>query len=299
MQSNQSDLYNPDLAFGEDTDQNREKAIMDFKMAQQAQEAMAKGNTLKVLTPEETFIGRITSIIERDENHLVNFDQCRSADGSQYLSQRQYFVFDIIQMEDFVEQPYPDSDFDILPDQTQFENEMNNNPESSQPNNPPQESQPMSDSQDSTSNPIPDIYPTPEQDYDLPVQADGTIDLDLLKLTWRTYNPPTPTFHHWCMNRRIPNQMIRNKQRFSDNLKYLEIKSRSPSTALQHYNLWAGTFHRHQKSFEQWFEDEQCPSPLPCLDSIIINTNMDIIAYHLNAMNYIDTMEVSWKQANA
>ena len=76
MPSHQSDLYNPDLAFGEDVDPNRERLAMDFKMAQQAQEAMERGITLKVLTSEETFIGRITSIIERDENHLVHFDQC-------------------------------------------------------------------------------------------------------------------------------------------------------------------------------------------------------------------------------
>ena len=211
MSTHQSELYNPDLAFGEDTDPDRERLAMDFKMAQQAQEAMEKGTTLKVLTPEETFIGRISSIIERDENHLVNFDQCRSADSSQYLSQRQYFVFDIIQMEEYVEQPYPDSDFDILPNPSQIDIELqNNNPDSTQ--DPTNESQPMTDSQDDSSQLVPIIYPTPEQDYELPIQEDGTVDLDLLKITWRNFHPSTPTFHHWCMNQRIPCQMIKDKR---------------------------------------------------------------------------------------
>ena len=200
MSAHQSDLYNPDLAFGKDTEPNCEQLTMDFKMAQQAKEAMEKGTTLKVLPPKETFIGRITSIIERDENHLVHFDQCRSANASQYLSQRQYFVFDIIQMEEYIEQPYPDSDFNILPNPSQIDIDLNNNPDSTQSKDPAQESQPMSDSQDSTSQLVPTIYATPEQEYDLPVQDDGTIDLDLLKLTWKTYHPPTPSFHHWCMN---------------------------------------------------------------------------------------------------
>ena len=146
----------------------------------------------------------------------------------------------------------------------------------------------MTDSQDDPSQLVPIIYQTPEQDFDLPIQEDGTVDLDLLKLTWRNFHPSTPTFHRWCMNQRIPSQMIKNKQRFSDNLKFLELKSHNPTTALQHYNLWAGTFRLHQKSFQQWFNDIDISSPLPCLESVINNTNMDIIGYHIKAMDYID-----------
>ena len=129
-------------------------------------------------------------------------------------------------MEEYNEQPYPDSDFDILPNPSQIDAELqNNNPDSTQSQDPINESQPMTDSQDDPSQLVPIIYQTPEQDYDLPIQEDGTVDLDLLKLTWRTYHPSTPTFHHWCMNQRIPSQMIKNKQRFSDNLKFLQLKS--------------------------------------------------------------------------
>ena len=42
----------------------------------------------------------------------------------------------------------------------------------------------MTDSQDDSSQLVPIIYPTPEQDYELPIQEDGTVDLDLLKITF-------------------------------------------------------------------------------------------------------------------
>ena len=79
MSQQLSELYNPDLVFYEETDQYRQKLAMDFKMYEIAKEAGEKKITLKVMTTDEIFIGTVSSIDVKDENHLIYFDGCRSA----------------------------------------------------------------------------------------------------------------------------------------------------------------------------------------------------------------------------
>ena len=180
----------------------------------------------------------------KDETHLIHFEGCRSATNGQYLSQRQYFTFDILQMEEAVEAPYPESDFNLLPETSQIQG-LTDIPETQEEESHNQSPEDLS--QDSPISNIP-MYQTPDEEYSLPLQSDGSIDLDFLKLTWKTFYPATPTFHEWCMDRHIPNQIFKNNLVFKENLTFLSLKHQRPSTAFQHYNLWASTFSLHQKS---------------------------------------------------
>ena len=277
------ELYDPALVFPEEKDQQAEQREMDFKMYEIAKEAGDKNLTLKVTTTDETFIGRVASIDVKDENHLIHFDGCTSADNGQYLSQRQYFTFDILSMEEVNEQPFPETDFNLLPDTSQIDG-LEIIPESQEQENLDQhDDQP----QDNPISNIP-IYQTPEQEYELPIQADGSVDLDFLKLTWKTYDPSVKPFSTWCQEHGIPRQMYKNSLYFKENMTFTELQKQKPSTALQHYNLWASTFALHQKPFNQWFEDKDLPSPLPNLEGPVYNTNIDILNLHLKAYDILD-----------
>ena len=175
-------LYDPTLVFYEENDHQRNKLAMDFKMYEIAKAAGEQKITLKVMTNDETFIGTVSSIDVKDETHLIHFEGCRSATNGQYLSQRQYFTFDILQMEEAVEAPYPESDFNLLPESSQIQG-LTNIPETQE-----EESHTQSPEDLSQDNPISNIpmYQTPDEEYSLPLQSDGSIDLDFLKLTWKS-----------------------------------------------------------------------------------------------------------------
>ena len=108
MSNELSELYNPDLIFLEDTDNHRAQLAMDFKLYQIAKDAMEKKITLNVVTTDENFLAVVTNIDVKDDNHLIHFENCRSTKTGEFLSQRQYFTFDILQLQEKAEHSYPD-----------------------------------------------------------------------------------------------------------------------------------------------------------------------------------------------
>ena len=194
MSNELSELYNPDLIFLEDTDNHRAQLAMDFKLYQIAKDAMEKKLTLNVITTDENFIGEVTNIDVKDENHLIYFENCRSTKTGEFLSQRQYFTFDILQLQEKAEHSYPDSDFTLLSNPSQIEGLTDSQDLQSQEILQVPSSQ-EDDSQQQTPFDNPPIYHTPDFDYPLPIQQDGSVDRDFLKLTWKAFDPSAPTFH--------------------------------------------------------------------------------------------------------
>ena len=199
--NNNNDLYNPATIFDEAGDDLVQRVDHDDQMVTNAEQAYQHKTLLKIVTVDETFTGTVHNITSRDEAHLITFIN-QSYDSKPYQAEQHYFTFDIISMTPLRNNETADeSDFDIISESSQLQAMDQNQPLSPQPAQPSQPSQhtqsgPAELTPTDQTQSYPDIpfYPTPDFDYVLPIQEDNTVDIDFLKITWKTKNPSSPTF---------------------------------------------------------------------------------------------------------
>ncbi len=202
-----------------------------------------------MITPEESFIGSVKDIIHKEDTTLVCFSHCVTDKGP-YKGERQYFTFDIMEITDWIDTESEEMDFSIL-----------NRPQAESPQQISQAEQPAQER-----------FPTPKSDsepckYDLPIQEDGKVDMDFMKLTWRLDDPKISTFSGWCRHHLITAHMLRRNLQFGHNALFLRMKARFPTRAMLYYNMWISTFKEHRLTFEAWYQ-LTTQEPLPKIHQV-------------------------------
>jgi len=288
------DLYSPDHIFSQDDSPHLQRFDKDQHLLELAASFRDQNAILQVTTKEETFTGKVKTIHIVDETHLIEFTQCYSTQG-EFLSHRQYFTFDIQHMQEFNNSNTQDSDasFEILaqrPPTPQYP-----------PGSPSQDQSQQSEhvQQDSPHAPIsppqPQLQPHSQEsyedigldtslEYDLPIQHNGTVDIDLLKVQWKTYYPQIQTFTLWCRKYNIQTTMSQQNLIFGPNETFVDLKRKIKSKALHYYSTWAATYHIHKLDFGSWTKDANIPKPFVNEDNTNPNFNIDLAAYHIEAM---------------
>jgi hypothetical protein len=269
MASNSSNLYDPKEVFPEETvdSDTQQKVLHEDQILRLAIRAKENNIIIKVITPEESFIGSVKDIIHKEDTTLVCFSHCVTDKGP-YKGERQYFTFDIMEITDWIDTESEDMDFSIL-----------NRPQAETPQQVSQAEQPAQER-----------FPTPKSDsepckYDLPIQEDGRVDMDFMKLTWRLDDPKISTFSGWCRHHLITAHMLRRNLQFGHNALFLRMKARFPTRAMLYYNMWISTFKEHRLTFEAWYQ-LTTQEPLPKIHQVgAVDANINLIKYHLDAFD--------------
>jgi len=291
-QTQDSDLFSPAHIFTQEDSPILQNFDKDQYISETASKYLGQDVTLLVTTKEESFTGKVINIHNADETTLVEFANCYSPQG-EFLSHRQYFTFDILQIQEMGSTQDSEESFEIFaqqPPTPQF-------PPSAPSQEPSQPApQPMEDSQQDPTSPdsqvrpqlSPDLYENfgiPESlEYDLPVQNNGTVDTDLLKLHWKTYKPQIRTFSEFCKKYNIIDIMCQRNALFAPNAKFVELKRTMKSKALHYYATWATTYHIHKLDFGTWSEDKDIPKPVISETPEGPNYNIDLARYHIEAL---------------
>ena len=199
-----------------------------------------------------------------------------------YQAERQYFTFDIIDIMAYTDTLSQDSEFDILSQDSQQQQPMDSQSPQTQGENKSGEQPRDSLTQDSTSS------QQTEYDYALPIQANNTVDIDYLKLVWKTFNPGTSCFTAWCSGHHIQKQMDKKKLTFGENEHFKQIKNMNRTIAMQQYNAWAATFHMHKSTFDSWMQNSTTTPPMPTGIYSWYDTNINLLEYHLKAYDIVE-----------